>query len=205
MAFFGAPLDYPDHAQSACLSALEMQTRLEELNKSWEEKGLPRLIVRIGINTGYALVGNMGSEKRMDYTVIGDEVNLASRLEGANKSYGTKIMLSESTYQEAKNVIEARELDLIQVVGKEKPVRVYELWAKKGELSEEQIQLRETFHQALELYRKKDFLQAKELFEECLKISPEDNPSKIFIERCEQYLQTPPPPDWDGVYRLTQK
>ena len=205
MAFFGAPLDYPDHAQSACLSALEMQTRLEELNKSWEEKGLPRLIVRIGINTGYALVGNMGSEKRMDYTVIGDEVNLASRLEGANKSYGTKIMLSESTYQEAKNVIEARELDLIQVVGKEKPVRVYELWAKKGELSEEQIQLRETFHQALELYRKKDFLQAKELFEECLKIFPEDNPSKIFIERCEQYLQTPPPPDWDGVYRLTQK
>jgi len=205
MAFFGAPLDYPDHSQSACLTALEMQTRLQELNQQWRKQGLPQLTVRIGLNTGYALVGNMGSEKRMDYTVIGDEVNLASRLEGANKIYGTKIMLSESTYQKAKEVIEARELDLIQVVGKEKPVRVYELWAKKGELTPEQIRLRDTFHQALELYRKRDFIQAKEKFEQCLKIEPEDHPSKVFIERCQQYLISPLPMDWDGVYRLTRK
>ncbi len=205
MAFFGAPLDYPDHAQSACFSALQMQKKLKELNQIWREKGLPELRARIGINTGYALVGNMGSEKRMDYTAIGDEVNLASRLEGANKIYQSWILISESTYQQAKDYIEARELDLIRVVGKEKPVKVYELLAKKGELDEKMQRLIKLFAEGLKLYRKRKFTEAKSIFQKCLEINANDYPSQLYLERCQMYIENPPSADWDGVFQLKTK
>jgi len=205
MAFFGAPVDYPDHAISACLASLEMQNRLAELNKKWQKEDKPELICRMGLNTGSVLVGNMGSSRRMDYTIIGDEVNLASRLEGANKAYGTKIMISESAYLKVQEMVEVRELDLIQVVGKERPVRVYELLAKKGELAEEKKELVNIFSQGLELYRKREFEKGLELFKRCLGIDPKDSPSQIYLQRCQSYLEEPPPMDWDGVFRLTKK
>ena len=205
MAIFGAPVDYPDHAKSACLAALEMQERLIELNKKWKAEGFPPINCRIGLNTGMVKVGNMGSTKRMDYTVIGDEVNLASRLEGANKAYGTNFMVSESTYNDAREVIEARELDLLAVVGKQKPVRVYQVLARKGQLDQKTRELVRTFEQALKLYREARFTEALELFNNCLEINPADSPSQLYRERCLTFLQNPPPRDWDGVFRLTKK
>jgi len=205
MAIFGAPMDYPDHAASAVLSALEMHERLLELNKKWKEQGLPPVNCRVGLNTGEVKVGNMGSLKRMDYTVIGDEVNLASRLEGANKAYGTRLMLSESTFNDAKDAIEARELDLLAVVGKQKPVRVYQALARKGQLDPKMMELVKLFHQGLVLYRDAKFPEALELFNQCLKIDPSDSPSQVYAQRAQTYIETPPPPDWDGVWRLTKK
>jgi len=205
MAIFGAPVDYPDHAKSACLSSIEMHERLIELNKNWQAEGFPAINCRIGLNTGEVKVGNMGSAKRMDYTVIGDEVNLASRLEGANKAYGTKLMVSESTYNDAKDAIEARELDLLAVAGKQKPVRVYQLLARKGQLEAKTKELVKIFEQGLALYRGARFAEALELFKQCLEINPADSPSQVYRERCQTYLETPPPPDWDQVFRLTKK
>jgi adenylate cyclase len=147
----------------------------------------------------------MGSLKRMDYTVIGDEVNLASRLEGANKAYGTHFMVSESTYQDAKDSIEARELDLIAVVGKQKPVRVYQVLARKGKLDPKMAQVVKLFHQGLAAYRASKFADALELFKKCLEIIPSDSPSQVYLQRCQTYIETPPPADWDGVWRLTKK
>jgi len=206
MAFFGAPVDYPDHAAAACLSAIEMQARLNELNeKKWGPEGFPQLVCRIGLNTGEVLVGNMGSARRMDYTVMGDEVNLANRLEGANKAYGTKIMISESTYLDAKDLIEARELDLIGVVGRTRPVRVYEVIAEKGRLDPRKKELITLFQQGIEFYRGQKFDQAGSLFKKCLELFPDDSPSQVYRERCQTYLESPPPPDWDGVFRLAKK
>ena len=205
MAFFGAPVDYPDHAASACLAALDMHEKLKELNVRWKQEGFPPVNCRIGLNTGEVKVGNMGSLKRMDFTVIGDEVNLASRLEGANKAYGTAFMISESTYQDAKDSIEARELDLLAVVGKQKPVRVYQVLARKGKLDPKMAQLVKIFHQGLVAYRASKFADALELFKKCLEISPSDSPSQVYLQRCQTYIETPPAPDWDGVWRLTKK
>ncbi len=205
MAIFGAPFDYPDHARIACLSSLEMHRRLKELNQEWAAEGWPAINCRIGLNTGLVKVGNMGSARRMDYTVIGDEVNLASRLEGANKAYGTNLMISESTYQEAKDSVEVRELDLLAVVGKQKPVRVYQLLAKKGELDPKKKEVVEIYAKALELFRAKDFGQAVSLFKKALELDPADSPSKVYLDRSQAYLENPPPPDWDGVFRLTKK
>jgi len=205
MAIFGAPVDYPDHALVACLSSLEMHQRLRELNQKWTAEGWPAINCRIGLNTGQVKVGNMGSARRMDYTVIGDEVNLASRLEGANKAYGTNLMISEATYLEAKDRIEVRELDLLAVVGKQKPVRVYQLLARKGELEPAKKQVVELYSRGLERYRARDFDQAISLLKKGLEIDPEDSPSKVYLERSQQYLENPPPPDWDGIFRLTKK
>lgn len=205
MAIFGAPVDYPDHAKLACFSALEMHKRLDELNRKWSAEGWPEIRCRIGLNTGLAKVGNMGSERRMDYTAIGDEVNLASRLEGANKAYGTALMCSESTFQDAKDFIEARELDMLAVVGKQKPVRVYEVLGKKGELDEKKKELLMIYTQGLELYRQRKFAEAMQAFKQCLKIDEKDSPSKVYLERCQAYLENPPSEDWDGVFRLTKK
>ena len=206
MAFFGAPVDYPDHAIKACLSSLEMQARLEELNqKKWGPEGYPRLSCRIGLNTGDVLVGNMGSAMRMDYTIMGDEVNLASRLEGANKPYGTKLMISEATYKDARNAIEVRQIDLLGVVGRQKPVKVFEVMAEKGKLTPKKQEMVKHFNQGLEQYISRQFEAAIESFKKCLEIIPGDSLSEVYLQRCQTYLETPPPPDWDGVWRLTKK
>ncbi|UCE17108.1 MAG: adenylate/guanylate cyclase domain-containing protein [Gemmatimonadota bacterium] len=201
MAFWGAPLPQTDHALRACLAALECRSALEDVCEEFQRKGWPRLQARIGMNTGDMIVGNMGSRERFDYTVIGDEVNLGSRLEGANKEYGTWIMISESTCKCVQDEVEARELDLIRVKGKESPVRVYELLARKGQLPEENVDCVHMFAKGLALYRERKWDKALEIFEEI----QDDPPSAVFRSRCVEFLNAPPSEDWDGVYIMRTK
>lgn len=205
MAFWGAPLPQEDHATRACLAALENQSRLAELRKEFVQTGLPPVFARIGINTGEMIIGNMGSSQRFDFTVIGDSVNLASRLEGAGKEYGTSILISEETYQKARDHVEGRELDLLQVKGKELPVRIFELLGRKGEIDGQMEQVRKIFEEGLTLYRRQQWSGALSRFQGVLGLTPGDGPSKTFIRRCQYFQQNPPGPGWDGVYRLTSK
>ncbi|MBN2284616.1 MAG: adenylate/guanylate cyclase domain-containing protein [Deltaproteobacteria bacterium] len=205
MAFWGAPLHLKNHAHEACIAALENQARLTILREEFIRMGLPPVYSRIGINTGAMIIGNMGSSRRFDFTVIGDNVNLASRLEGAGKAYGVQIIISEETYLLAKEFVEARELDLIQVKGKERPVRIYELLAKRGKLSEKMKQTMRLFAVGLHHYRDTEWEDALAKFSEALDISPEDSPSRLFIERCRTFMKNPPPAGWKGIHRLTEK
>ncbi|MFH0821009.1 MAG: adenylate/guanylate cyclase domain-containing protein, partial [Candidatus Peregrinibacteria bacterium] len=197
VAFFGAPIAMHDHAHAACLTALEHQAKLRELRKKWHGEGRAELHVRIGLNTGEAVVGNMGSRDRFDYTAMGDNINLASRLEGVNKQYGTEILISESTYDAIKDELVCREVDLIRVKGKEKPVRIYELVGEKGKAKQDFA----SFAAALKLYRDGKFGEAKQKFQAL----PDDPVARVFAERCEIFLKNPPPTNWDGVYTFNVK
>ncbi|MDY6935581.1 MAG: CHASE2 domain-containing protein [Spirochaetota bacterium] len=205
MAFYGAPQHLEDHAIKACLAAIDMQNRLKDMRMAWRKHGKHELYVRMGLNTGVAVVGNMGSRTRMDYTVMGDSVNLASRLEGANKNYETYTMISESTYNAAKDHIVARQLDVIQVVGKDVPIQVYELIGKEGELSDQTMDILNMYNNAVEHFRNRDWKKARSLFRSILKISKDDGPSKTYYERCYEFSIKPPPKNWDGVYKLKSK
>jgi adenylate cyclase len=205
MAIFGAPLGDQNHATLACYAALESQEALVRLRQEWSAQGYPEIVARIGINSGPLVVGNMGSEERLEYTVMGDSVNLASRLEGANKFYDTLILLGPRTYELAKADIEARPVDLLRVKGKKEPVQVYELLARKGQLGEARRQVVRTFLEGLDAYKERNFATAKARFEEALHLDPTDGPSKVYRERAVSYLATPPPLDWDGVYELKSK
>ncbi len=205
IGFWGAPLDDPKHAVSACYTSIEMQKRMVELRKIWKQQNKPEMHMRIGLNSGPMVVGNMGSATRMDYTMMGDNVNLAARLEGANKFYKTFTMISGATYELAKDYIEVRELDKIRVVGKKEPVAVYELLDRKGELDATLKQLVEVYNNGLEHYKNLQWDEAIEQFKKCLEIVPDDGPAVTYIERCEAYKENPPDDDWDGVYTLTSK
>ncbi len=205
IAFFGAPMPHEDHATRACMVSLAMQKRLAEMREQWEQEGSPPLYMRIGLNTGAMVVGNMGSEKRFDYTMMGNAVNLAARLEGANKNYATYSCISEMTYEAAKDAIEVRELDLIRVMGITTAVRIYELVAKKGELSEEQRKGFAYFAKGLELYRQQEWEEAAKYFNAVYKFIPDDPPAGKFVERCRQFKANPPGSDWDGVFEATEK
>ena len=205
MAIFGAPLGEPNHASLACYAALDSQTELTRLRQRWLAMGHPDITARIGINSGPLIVGNMGSQARMEYTVMGDSVNLSSRLEGANKYYGTLILLGPRTFELAAPDIEAREVDLLRVKGKHEPVRVYELLARKGGLESEQAAVVRAYRDGLEAYKRRDFQAAVESFEAALSLKPSDGPSLVYLERSRAYVRTPPPADWDGVYALHDK
>lgn len=205
MAFFGAPRTYDDHAVKVCMAALDMKQRLAEMREVWKNIGQHELKARMGMNTGDAVVGNMGSRTRMDYTAMGDSVNLASRLEGANKAYGTYAMISQSTYEAAKDHIEARQLDFIRVVGKEEPILVYELIQRKGRMKDQMQAMIEKYNQGLELFRNREWTQARNMFRSALKIISDDGPSKTYYGRCTEFMKSPPPRNWDGVYRLKSK
>ncbi|MDH4127983.1 MAG: CHASE2 domain-containing protein [Spirochaetota bacterium] len=209
IAFWGAPLDEAEHAKLACYTTIEMQERLGELRKIWTAENRDPLIanmrMRVGLNSGPAVIGNMGSKNRMDYTMMGDTVNLAARLEGANKFYGTFSMISDATYVMAKDSIEVRELDKIQVVGKKEAVIVYELLAKKGGTTGAKADGVAQYIKAMELYKQQKFEEAIKNFESVYKHIPNDPPSKTYIERCKVLKDNPPGPDWDGRYVLTSK
>lgn len=205
MAFFGAPHFFEDHAVKACLAAVEMQERLKEKREQWKKEGRDELKVRMGLNTGAAVVGNMGSRTRMDYTVMGDSVNLASRLEGANKAFNTYTMISENTYEAAKDHIEARRLGLIRVVGKEEPIQVYEILGRKGKLTDQTLEMLAKYNDGYEYFRNKDWEKARNAFRAGLKIIREDGACKSYYDLCTEYMVTPPPKNWDGVYRLKSK
>lgn len=205
MAFWGAPLSFPEHPYNACLSALQMQRRLDELRVSWRASGRDELRVRMGLNTGTAVAGNMGSHSRMNYTVMGDSVNLASRLEGANKQYGTYVMVSENTWRATQDRFRYRELDTIRVVGKAEPIRVFELIGTSGDQDDARETVLAAFGKGLSLYRAGRWKEALAAFASALRIDIEDGPSRAYYARCRKFIASPPPEDWDGVFTLSSK
>jgi adenylate cyclase len=205
MAFYGAPLPFEDHAKRCCLAAIAMKKRLKELQEEWGKQNLDILKARMGMNSGKAVVGNMGSSTQMGYTAMGDAVNLASRLEGVNKVYSTYAMISGSTYEHVKDIVDVRRLDMIRVVGKEEAVAIYELLGEKDKLPDKMYSMIEKYNKALEYFSKRDWKTAISYFQQGLKIVKDDGPSLCYIERCEKYLRRPPSRDWDGVYKMTSK
>jgi adenylate cyclase len=211
MAFWGAPYEEPGHATKACKAALEMMKRVRELQKVWEAEGKPSLEIGIGLNTGVASVGRMGSALRRGYTALGDAVNLSSRLEGSNKDYGTHIIVNETTYEGAKDDgFVFRELDLIRVKGKLQPVTIYQLMGRQADLAAdgraEEVRLQvEQFACARELFRNRQWDAAQRAFQEFLDRWPEDGPSRVYWKRCQEYLFDEPSANWDGVFVMTHK
>jgi adenylate cyclase len=204
MAVYGAPLDQPDHALRACRTALDMMKELKKLQIKWEEEGRPVLDIGIGINTGEMVVGNMGSQMRFDYTVMGDSVNLGSRLESINKEYGTNIIISESTYEAVKDVLCCRELDSVRVKGKALPVKIYELLGDKMDAGDCEELIRR-FNGVMEKYKQACWDEAIDSCRQVLEIRPDDPPAKLYLRRCEDLKENPPPTPWDGTLTMTKK
>ncbi len=202
MAFYGAPIAFPDHARAACRTALEMMAKLHEMQASWHERGLPEIDIGIGLNTGVMSVGNMGSVNRFDYTVMGDHVNLGSRLEGINKQYGTNIIVSQFTRAAIGDHFTCRELDSVAVKGKKEPVQIFEL-CHSGPPTAEDAWM-EQFHEALAAYRAQRWDEASAAFA-ALAEARDDHPSKIYVERCKDMRESPPGADWDGVFKMKTK
>ena len=211
MAFWGPPFTEPeDHARLACEAALEQLAGLTGFRKTIPDiiglrKGLPGVNMRAGISTGEVIVGNVGSERLKGYTVIGDTVNLASRLETACKQYGVNIILSEETRAQARDAIEVRELDRIRVVGKTDAVSVFELLGVAGGITARTGEMRDAFAAALARYRAGDIAAARALWQECARIAPEDPPTRVFLARCDELAARPLPADWNGVWTLSVK
>jgi class 3 adenylate cyclase/CHASE2 domain-containing sensor protein len=205
MALFGVPVSSPDHARNACLAALECQAALAQLNAEFALEGHPQLKSRIGLNSGEVSAGYMGGAERSDYSVLGDAVNLAARLEGANKEYGTSIMLSDSTRELIGNGFVVRELDRIRVVGKREPTIVFELIALAGAPLPFPAAYLEAYDGSLKAYRERRWGKAIDGFRAALALRPDDKASEVYIERCEAFQENPPSGDWDGVFELTSK
>lgn len=205
MAFWGAPRSMADHAKKACASAIICRDRLASLFMLWENRGRPRFTTRMGINTGTVVVGNMGYEKRMNYTCIGDPVNLASRLEGLNKAYGTGILVSDSTWQLAKDDFAFRQVDRVAVVGKKEGVNVYELIAPKDYIQQNLKKLHGLYEVGMAYYFDGRWKDALKYFETVLKYRPGDGPAKVLAARVRGYLVNPPAEDWNGVFSSHEK
>jgi len=219
VAFYGAPIYFEDHPVRATLACIDQQKRLaelrqrwktenslpralQELRTRWEEEGLVFAHVRMGLAAGPMVVGNMGSRNRTDYTMMGDTVNLAARFESGQKIYGTGIMVNDQIYDQVKDRVEARKLDVIQVMGKEEPVTAYEVLDRKGALNPKKYQVLDFYNQGMKAYETFQFAEARRLFELALEIDPEDGPSMLYADRCEEYAVTPPV---DLVFRAQTK
>ena len=211
MAFWGPPFTGADEqARLACLAALDQLTGLAAFRAELPDlmglkRGFPEIDLRIGIATGDVVVGSIGSEQTRNYTVIGDTVNLASRLEGANKTYGTRVLISEATNRLAADTVETREIDAALVVGKTEPQRIFELLGQKGEVASERLALRDASVEALDAYRRGAREEARIGFEACLAIDPCDPPSRVFLGRIAQFGTTAPCTSWNGVWSLVEK
>lgn len=204
MAFWGAPQDDPDHALHACETALACQRMMADLAHHTQAEGLAPLAMRIGINTGTVLVGNIGSEERLNYTAIGDPVNLASRLEGLNKRYGTRILLGAATHAAVGDRVVCRRLDRVAVYGRQAGEWIYELVAMKGE-DVGYTGWIAAYHEGLDRYCARDWAGAMGAFERVLATKAGDRAAAMFLERCRAYRMAPPPQDWDMVARLDEK
>ncbi|MDY7225911.1 adenylate/guanylate cyclase domain-containing protein [Hyalangium sp. s54d21] len=202
VCLFGAPFGHSDHAVRACRGALAAKAEVDRLRAEFRRDGLPDVYTRIGLNSAKLFVGNFGSEQLFDYTAIGDGMNLAARLEGANKAYGSLIMIGPRTYELARDFIEVRELDQVRVAGKTEAVTVYELLALKGQLPVGKRETVARYHDALALYRQARFAEAAAVLETQRARDPEDGPLAALLARCRKYEQTPPPLPFDGVANL---
>jgi len=198
MAIFGAPLEQNDHAEKACHTAIDMVGALKGLHKRWEIDGIPEISIGIGINTGPMSVGNMGSTMLFDYTVVGDHVNLGSRLEKLNREYGTNIIISEFTHRHIQDKFTCRELDIVRVRGRKEPVRIFELLGR-DEPFPKWSAFKRVFEQGLMAYRSQRWDDGIGGFGEALKIRPDDGPAKLYLQRCMQLREKSPSPKWDGI------
>lgn len=207
VSFFGAPLDLPDHAARACLVAVRMKEAEAKLNGELLAAGeLPMPIyTRIGINSGAMVVGNMGTDNKMNYTIMGNDVNLAARLEGVNKQYGTWILVSESTWKETDNQFLGRRLDRVRVVGIDTPVQLYNIVAVRSEATVKMVSLVERFNAGIDAYRDKRLNDAFLLFTKCTEIDPEDAASVIFRDRVRDLQKNGLPADWSDIINMTSK
>jgi adenylate cyclase len=206
MAVFGSPLPLTDHAWRAVQTALEMRHRLEDFNVRRVASNKVPIRIGIGINSDSVISGNIGSSKRMEFTAIGDGVNLGSRLESASKQYGCDIIISEHTYKPCAPQVCVRELDKIRVKGKNQPVSIFELIGLNSDpISEQKQQVIEHYHKGRELYLNRDFAIAIGEFAQVLKFDPNDKPADMHLARCQHWLKTPPPDNWDGSWTLTEK
>ncbi|MDC3166199.1 CHASE2 domain-containing protein [Candidatus Marinimicrobia bacterium] len=216
VAFYGAPIEVEDHELWACRTAIKMQENLEILKTGWREEGdrWPEIVHnmqnRIGISSGQMVTGNMGSESRMNYTMMGDNVNTAARLESSAKQYGIYIQIADSTYQPIKEKLVVRDLDNVRVLGKEEPVKVWELISEVGKEPEQYKKILPAYNEALKLYQDQEWSKAIEAFKvsdalEDMFPGRKTNPSRIYIPRCEHFQSNPPGDEWDGVWTLTSK
>jgi adenylate cyclase len=207
MAVWGAPLSQPDHAALACRTGLEMMDGLARVRREMAGTiaGVEDLDIGIGINTGTMVVGNMGSLSRMDYTAIGDSVNLGSRLEGANKQYGTNVIVGEMTWEQIKDRFCCRELDAVAVKGKKLPARIFELVGEPGQVSEDKLKLARAFHKGLAAYKSRRFDDADRIFSAIHHHYPDDKPTRLYLDRVAELRRDPPGPDWDGVFVMKTK
>lgn len=206
MAFWNAPLDQEDHAVRASNTCLDMMKKLKELQKVWDDAGVPKIDIGIGLSSGRVIVGNMGSNTRFDYTAMGDTVNLGSRLEGLNKEYGTHVIVPKYTYEEVREHFILRELDSVRVKGKEIPIHIYELMGRND--AENAEKLRETakyFEDGLRAYRAMNWDMAEEYFKKTLEVNPGDKTSEIFLKRVEHLRTDKLSDNWDGVFVMTKK
>ncbi|MBD3303993.1 CHASE2 domain-containing protein [Candidatus Woesearchaeota archaeon] len=198
MAFWGAPMKQPNHAEMACSTSVDMIKKLGELKKKWASEKFPEINIGIGLNTGHAVIGNMGSYERFDYTAMGDTINLGSRLEGLTKAYGVNIIASESTKKAVKGKFVFRKLDLVRVKGKNKPITIYELVCRANE--EYDADKITAYEEGLKFYLDKKWDKAIKEFEKA-----NDFAAKEFIKRCKEFKKNPPPKDWDGVWVMRSK
>jgi len=205
MAVWGAPLPDADHAARACRAALALRDNLTRLRPAWRERYGVDIFARAGVNTCEAVAGNIGSVRKAQYTVLGDGVNLASRLEGANKAYGTEILVGDRTRQAAGEAFAFRSMDLLRVKGKHQGVPVFVLVAERAALGPPELVRLARWEEAMAGYRRRRFAEARTAFAALLAERPEDEPCSVYVERCEAFLAAAPPPDWDGVYELHDK
>jgi adenylate cyclase len=204
MAFWGAPVEDPAHARHAVDTGMAMQERLTAIREEFLERGWPEIRIGVGISTGIMNVGNMGSEFRMAYTVIGDAVNLGSRLEGLTKQYGVEMIVSEATHAAVPEYA-YRELDRVRVKGKDEPIAIFEPVALGSEVEPGESAELERHHEALRRYQAQDWDGAEAIFNELRKLSPQRKLYEIYLERIRWFRELPPGPDWDGVYTFTTK
>ena len=206
MAFWGAPRPLKDHALAACRAALAMRDRLRQMQAQWQREGRAVISARIGINTGAAVVGNIGSPNRMNYTAMGDAVNLASRLEGLNKMYGTEIIMGEATAALVRDQMVLRPIDWVAVKGKAHAVLVHELLGEKGQVEPAALKAIELHSEALQLYRARNFSEAGMRFLEVFDVlGKRDAASRKLADRCRDYMEEPPPDQWDGSTAMLEK
>jgi adenylate cyclase len=205
MAFWGAPMEDEKHVYHACKAALLCQEKIEKMNKKWVKAGKSVFNTRIGLHTGETIVGNMGSSERMNYTLIGDNVNLTSRLEGINKLYKTNVLVSEAVYDQVKSKFYFRPIDIVAVKGKKKEIKIYELLGKKGcVLKKLEKEFLQAYEEAFNLFYEKEFKKAYQIFKKLLKKHKDDEPTKIYLRRAERYMENLPK-DWTGITIIDSK